>query len=143
MLKPREIAQLDDFRLLRIDLLEPVQRIVQRRQDVRLVVGDRNRIGQRDAAEAGPALLGAAGARALDEDLPHRPRGDADEMALVVPRRAGAGQPEVGLVDERRRLEGLARPLPPHVGPGDPAQLVVNERRDLLGRLAVLSGRKS
>src|SRR6185436_7974758 len=42
--------------------------------------------------------------------------------------------PQVRFVDERRRLDGLPRPLAPHVGPRDAAQLVVHERRQVLGR---------
>ena len=44
----------------------------------------------------------------------------------VVPGRAGAGKAQIGLVDERRRLQRLARALATHVGAGQPAKLVVH-----------------
>src|SRR5437762_10663204 len=54
-------------------------------------------------------------------------------MAAIGPRRAGVGQPEVGLVHERGGLQRLARPLAPHVGGGHAPQLVVDERSDIFG----------
>ena len=71
-------------------------------------------------------------ARALDENLPHRSRGDADEVPLVVPRRAGARQPQIRLVHERGRLQRLPRPLAPHVGGREAAQLVIDPRREVM-----------
>ena len=47
----------------------------------------------------------------------------------------GIGQPEVGLVDEGGRLDGLARPLAAHVRAGEAPQLVVDEHRQFVGRL--------
>src|SRR5262249_9151843 len=80
-----------------------------------------------------PPLLRAAGARAFDEDLTHRSCGDADEVALVVPRRAGVRESDVGLVDERRRLQRLAGAFTAHVTGRDAAQLVVHERGERVG----------
>ena len=109
-----------------------VKRLVQRRKHGVLAAGANQRVDQRHPVEAAPPLLRAARARPLDQDLPHRPRGDPDEVAFVVPRRARTRQPEVGLVHERRGLKGLARPLAAHEGPRQAPQLVVHLRRQLV-----------
>jgi gluconokinase len=59
-------------------------------------------------------------------------RGHADEVSLVGPRRAGAGQKPIGLVHEGRGLQRLARPFPAHAGGRQPPELLVDERRDFI-----------
>ena len=128
-----EVAQLDDARLLRIQALEPLERFVERGQHRVLHRRADERFAERHAIERRPSLLRAARARALHQNLAHRSRGDADEMPLVVPRRAGARQAQVHLVDQRRRLQRLPRPLAPHVGAGETPQLVIHARREFVG----------
>src|SRR2546425_3785224 len=124
-----EVSQLDDARLLGVDLLQPLQRFVERRQHGLLIAGDGERLRQRPAVESRPSLLRAACTRTLDQNLPHRSRGDADEVPLVVPRCARAREPKVCLVDECRRLQRLPRALAAHVRRREPAQLAETRRR--------------
>ena len=63
-----------------------------------------------------------------------RARGDADEVLAILPRRAGAREPQVGLVHERRRLNRLPRPLAPHVRSRNSPKLMVNLGRGFIGR---------
>src|SRR5215471_12105072 len=97
--------------------------------------------------ETRPPLLCTASARAFDQNLAHRSRGDADEMALVGPGRAGVRQPHIRLVDERGGLQRLTRTFPPHVGRRKASQLVVNERGEgvsvlrAAGHFAILTAR--
>src|SRR5205814_5207848 len=67
--------------------------------------------------------------RALNENLPHRQRGNGEEMRAVRewPRLLG-GQADKRFVDERGRLQGLPRPLASDVAGGDATKLVVDER---------------
>ena len=65
-----------------------------------------NRSATRDQSR--PSLLRAARAGTVDEDLPHRSRGNPDEVPLVGPGRAGAGEPQIRLVHERGRLAASA-----------------------------------
>src|SRR5262249_37596000 len=130
-----EKPELDDPRLLGIDLLEAVQRVVERWKDRFGVGGDRERVGERHAVHPAPPLLSATGAGTLNKNLPHRPRRDADEVAFVVPGCAGTGEAQVSLVDKRRRLQRLTRAFATDIGARQPAELVVNERRKLLSRL--------
>src|SRR5262249_9815124 len=87
------------------------------------------RFVDRNAIQIAPALQRSSRTRTLHQDLTHRSRRDADEVPFVVPWGAGAGEPQVGLVDERGGLEGLARLFPSHVGSGESPQLVVNKWR--------------
>ena len=56
------------------------------------ICGERQRIGNRHAIHAAPPIPCAAGSRALDQNLTHRARGDADKVTLVVPGRSGLGE---------------------------------------------------
>ena len=97
------------------------------------------RLVQRDARLRAAALLRAAGARPLDQDLAHRVRGDRAEVRAVLPAlRAILHQPQVGLVDERRRLERLARTLAAQIRRRQPAQLLVDDRQQRVDRLPIV-----
>ena len=93
----------------------------------------RDRVGERHAVHARPALLRAARPRPLDQNLAHRAGRDAEEVPPVGPRRARAGQLEKGLVHERRRLKRLTGTLATHIGASQAPQLVVDERHHFAG----------
>ena len=63
---------------------------------------------------------------------------------LSQPELAGVDEPEIGLVDQGRGLEGLAGLLLRQLPGRQLAQLVIDQRQELLGRLgvAVLDGRE-
>jgi hypothetical protein len=77
-------------------------------------------------------------ARVVDEDLADDPGGERVEV-----RAAGPGhlllplEAQIGIVDDRRRLERLVPPAAPQVRGGDPPQVVVDERHQPLGRRPV------
>ena len=90
---------------------------------------------ERDARLAAAALQRVARARALDQDLPHRVRRDRAEVRAVLPAlRAVLQQLQVRLVDERRRLQRLARALALEIVRGEPPQLGVDQRHQRLER---------
>ena len=126
-----KVAKLHDFRLLRIELLELVDCFVERGEHRFGIGGKRQRVGDRDAVHAAPAFLRAPGAGALDQNLPHRSRGDAHEMTLIVPGGAGLSETQVRFMDERRRLKRLAGALAAHVGRRNAPKLVVDDRRNI------------
>src|SRR5262249_28658241 len=95
---------------------------------------------------AAAVLAAALAAGALDEDAAHGLGGRGEEVAPALPLRGvfGAPPPQVRLVYQRGRLQGLAEPL---LGPllgGALAQLVVDQRQQLLrgGGVALLDGRQ-
>ena len=60
---------------------------------------------------------------------------DGEEVGAVVPAHgARVDQAHVGLVDQRRRLQRVVRPLPPHVAPSQPMQLGLDERDQAIER---------
>ena len=77
----------------------------------------------------------------IDQDAPHDARRHREEVRAILPRDVlHVDQPQVRLVDQRRRLEAVARTLAGHAAAGDPVQLAVDERNQPLeGVLVALS----
>ena len=88
------------------------------------------------------ALEPLAVAGVVDEDATHRLGGRGQEVPPAVPRptRVVSDQAEVGLVDQRRGLEGVPRGLAPEPGGGQASQLAIDEREQF-GRRAGLAAR--
>jgi len=82
------------------------------------------------ALPAAAALETALAPRLLDQDAAHGRGGRGEEMAAPVPvgRRARPDEPEVGLVNQGGRLQGLAGLLVREPLGGQPAQFVVDQR---------------
>ena len=78
-------------------------------------------------------------AGAFDEDAPHGLGRGGEEVAAAVPvlGPVPTDQPQVGLVDQGRGLEGLAGLLLGQPRRGELAQLVVDERQQLGGGVRV------
>ena len=74
-------------------------------------------------------VAGAAGAMAFYE----KGLGATERMRIPMPDGVSIHQPEVGLMDESGRLEGLARSLLRHLGGRQLAQFVVYQRQESLG----------
>ena len=69
----------------------------------------------------------------VHEDVPHHASRHGEEMRAIVPghlRRVD--EPDIRLVDERRRLEAVPRALARHAAPRDLVQLPVDERNQSL-----------
>lgn len=79
-----------------------------------------------------PSVLERGRARGrLDEDLPHRPRGDAEEVRAALERQVRAlEEPEVRLVHEGRGLERVPGPLEPRVPARDAPEVGIDERHE-------------
>ncbi len=129
--QPHEIAEFHQLGLLRLDLGEAGERLVERDE---VVIHGRRGDGQivgivsvQPAAVLG-GLLAACG---FDEDAPHGlGRGGKEVAAMVPPVAVGrADQPEVRFVDQGGRLEGVADRLGGQTGGGETAKLVVDQRQ--------------
>jgi hypothetical protein len=82
--------------------------------------------------------LGQPGTGVVHEDAAHDAGGHGEEMRAVLPRDGlRIDQPQIGLVDERRRLDTVSRTLVSHVTPGDLMQFVMNERNQARERLFI------
>jgi len=99
--KAAEVAQLDDLALLRIELVQLVERMVQgqhvnggRREDAEGII---ERHGVRETL----ALGGIAGLGVVDQHAPHHGGRDAHKMRPVAPiHRALTHQPQIGLMHQ-------------------------------------------
>lgn len=111
-------------------LVQPRERlecIVQCHQFEALRVGQ-HLVGQRDTNGAGAAFLPAARAREIDEHSSHHRGGHRQEVRTVLPADAlDVDEPEIGLVDQRCRVQAVAGPFPAHAAAGDLLQLGVHE----------------
>jgi len=75
------------------------------------------------------ALVGTSCPRMIDENPSHHAGGDAEEVCPVAPLDMPLiDQPYVCLVEERGRLQRMARRLTDHVARRHPAQVIVDER---------------
>ena len=75
------------------------------------------------------AAFGIVATRVVDEDAAHRLRRHGEEMGAVLPVHALViDQPQVGFVDQRRRLQAVAGALAPHVVVRQTTELVVDDR---------------
>ena len=92
---------------------------------------------QRDARPLPGSFGPPPRAGAIDEDAAHHLRGDAEELRPVVPGGALIDQPQVGLVDEGGRLQGVALALAPQMGRGPAAKLLVDQRHEPIARARV------
>ena len=71
----------------------------------------------------------------IDQDPAHDLCRDAKEVCSILPvDLALVDEPEVDLVDERRRLQRVVSSLAPKLARGRPAELSVDEREQLIER---------
>lgn len=75
----------------------------------------------------------------LDEDAPHRLRSRRKEMAATIPicRPPDIHESQVGLMDERRRLQRLPGFFLSQLLSGQPTKFVIDERQQLVRRLFI------
>ena len=89
---------------------------------------------------SGAAATLGPGARPglVDEDVAHDLRRHGEEVRAILPADAlPVHQPQVGLIDERRRLKDVSGPLARHVARGETMQLLLDERRQDVERALV------
>src|SRR5262245_39737974 len=131
-----EEPQLDDARLARVELGEAIERRVERDEIDRPLGGGRvEAFVEGDARLSAAALECVARARPLDQDLPHGVRRDRAEVRAVLPPLGTILQQlQVGLVDERSRLQRLSRTFPLEIVRGEASKLGVHERHQRLER---------
>ena len=147
--QPAEEAILDDSRSLRIEACQPLHRLIQRHQFIRLGVGhprvSRDEFLHRVQWHVGrtaPALLGVVLLGVVDQDAPHGLGGQRKEVLTAVPRRRVlVGQSEPSLVHQCRGVEGVAVPLTPEAGTGEPVQLRIDHRKEAMERTRVADRR--
>jgi hypothetical protein len=77
-------------------------------------------------------------ARVIDQDAAHHLRGQREKVRAVLPGNPVLPhQPQVRLVDQRRGLEGVVRPLASQIRAGSSPQFTVDHRYQIVARLQV------
>ena len=129
--------QFDDAALTLVKCGQRFQRIVELDEVVGGFVGDDKRLVERHSRRVTAALLGAARAGMVDENAAHHASRNRHEVCAIVPCDSVAiDQPQIRLVDERRRLKALRRTFARQAAACDPVELFVDERNQPLeGRL--------
>jgi hypothetical protein len=64
----------------------------------------------------------------VDEDAPHHLRRDPEELCAILPGGALIDESQIGLIDQRRRLQCVIPPFASQVGGGPPVEFVVDDR---------------
>ena len=137
--QPTKIPELDNAALLRIQRLEPRQRLIEdegvsgiNRRGRRCGIG----VVDRDIRDASTALEPAVVAGVIHDDSPHQLRRDAEEMRAILPvNRPLPNELEIGLVDERRGLQRVIAPLARQVPRSQRVQFGVDKRDQPVERL--------
>jgi len=121
-----------------IDRIEVGQCLVQRKHVDRGLLGQWCVVGESHDFHVAAAFSGVPSARLIDQDLPHQTRGEREKVRPVAQLDAiEINQPQVRLVNERRRLEHVPSRLRSETCVRDPAQFVIDERNEALQRVAV------
>jgi hypothetical protein len=91
-----------------------------------------------DALEAATSFLVPLRAGDIDQDSPHHPGGHRKKMCAILPPDAPRiDEPQIGFVDERRRLEDVVRTLARHLPPRQTTEVVMHDRNEFLERAIV------
>ena len=133
-----EETQLDGLALPGIHLRQGEQGLVDRKKILVWRASHEECLVQRHVLLSAAAFTVAAFAGEIDQHLSHHPRRDAEEVCPVFPVDAlCANQADVGLVDQRGGLEGVASALTAHIAPCQPPQLCVDQWDQPIQRRAV------
>src|SRR5262249_38710113 len=130
--QPAKIAEFDDARLPRIQLLESAQRLMYGEYLMRTIAGN-----QGDVVESDPdclaATLGAQlSARMVHQNASHKLCGYGKKLAAALPLgMALRGQLDVGLMYQRGRLQGVVGTLLAQATRRQAVQFVVDSGSEL------------
>ncbi|MEM1451182.1 MAG: hypothetical protein AAGI22_18845 [Planctomycetota bacterium] len=117
---------------------EVLEGLVEREQIEGLLLRGEDDVVERDRRPLRAALERRPSRRVVDEHRAHRPGRDAQEVGVPVPFPGPlADEPDPGLVQVRRRLQGVVRPLHRERAAGDAVELLLDQRREIVGRALV------
>ena len=88
---------------------------------------------QRQSVIVSPTFEGVVRAGKVNENAPHQPRADREEVGAILPTHVlELHQPQVDLVDERRGLQRVTFIFPGHLAARQAVQFVVDQGRQVL-----------
>jgi hypothetical protein len=131
--KPAEVTQFHDTTLSRVEFRQVVQHVVQRNSMYVGVPAEQcGRIELHPSPTAGPfGHLSAP--RMINENPAHHLRGQREKLGPVFPRQVSlVDKSKIRFVDERGRLQRVARPLASEVGASPSAQILIQQREEAI-----------
>src|SRR5690606_24847888 len=129
--EPGEVAALDDADPAGALLGEAFERVVYREELLQGYVGLGGVAGEGEADVLAAALVGALLPGVVHQHAAHGRGGGAEEVGAALPADVlVADEAEVGLVDEPRRVEGVAGALVAQPGARHLAELLVDRREE-------------
>ena len=133
--EPAECPKLDDSGQSGVDLLQAIQRLIERKDGDLRLARRRPCFVDGHTANAVAPLDRVVPTSVVDQDPAHDLCRDAEEVRPILPvHLALVDEPDVDLVNERRRLKGVVSPLAAKLARGRAAKLCVNEREQLIER---------
>ncbi len=133
--QPGKVAQHHDLRAGLVPLLQLAEGLVEGQQIVLRRTGRDQTLPELHALPVAAALEAGVPAGLLDEDVPHGPGRGVEEVAAALPVNVlfAPHQPQIGLVDQGRRLKCVARGYSRHLVVGQGPQLLVDRCHQLGG----------
>jgi len=129
-----EVAELDDFGLLGVELGEPFQGGIEGNEFDRLGLDAGGVVIEFDG-RAAVAFGGDLAAGMVDEDAADHLSGDGEEVSAVLPVDIGmADEAEEGFVDDGGAGQGVAVAFAAELAAGDAAEFSVDERGERVER---------
>jgi hypothetical protein len=137
--KAAEVIELYDFALSRIQVRQLIERLIQQ-QEVTVAWFDRAEpvIDCHSECRIG-SLGGSVRPRVIHEDPAHHLRSDREEVDTVLPIHALIHQPQIRLVNQRRRLKSMVVPLVPKISGRPASELLINQGQEIVLRVSVAS----
>jgi len=131
-------SKLDDPGQFGVDLVQAIECVIQRENRYLVWRGDVFRLVDGYAGQAVASFVGVVTTRVIDQDPAHDLRRDTKEMRAILPiDLALVDEPDVGLMNQSRRLQGVVGALSPKLARGHAAELRVDEWQQLAERSAV------
>jgi hypothetical protein len=112
------------------------QCLVEREQQMRIAVALAGHIGERNVTAAAASFLPPLGTSVVDEDSPHR-FGRGGEKVASVREFLIAHQPQIGFVDQGRRIERVMGRFDSHPRHSERPQLGIHEREQVRRRVMI------
>ena len=131
-------AKLDDSGQVRVGLFQAIERVIQREDGHLVRRRYLSRLVDRHALHTAAPLARAATPGVIDQDPAHDLRRDTKEVRSILPIDLPLiDEPQVHLMNERRRLQGVVGPLATKLAGRNATELRIDERQQLIECTAV------
>ena len=132
-----EGTKLHDLGQVCIDILEATERLIQREDWYLVRSGHVSRFVNRHALQAFASLARAVTPGVIDQNPAHHHRRNTKEVRSIMPIDLPLiDEPQVHLVDERRRLQGVVGPLAAKLARRNATELRIDKWEQLIERTA-------